>query len=30
LIPFCAVLIAVLALTVIFPELILFIPTQFR
>lgn len=30
LLPFCAVLIAVLALVTIFPQLILFIPTQFR
>ena len=30
LIPFCAVLVAVLALVVIFPQLILFIPHQFR
>lgn len=30
LLPFCAVLIVVLALVTIFPQLILFIPTQFR
>ena len=30
LIPFCAVLVAVLALVVIFPQLILFVPHQFR